>query len=131
MTADTDTTDAVKTTETDKCSDVFAYAVLLWELLLRRRPWTRSDGSKIPAAAVRKKVLEGGRLPVTESLQRDFPEFSELLGMCWKTEPTDRPSFHEIKEFIGVHYGGQASATGTTSGTTATPLPPMPTRRQE
>ena len=65
-------------------SEVYSFAIILWELLHGGRPW---DG-KTPAAIIR-AVDRGQRLEVTAAGDR----LHEVMCDCWAAEPSERPTF--------------------------------------
>ena len=65
-------------------SEVYSFAIILWELLHGGRPW---DG-KAPAAIMR-TVDRGQRPEVTAA----GSGLQEVMCECWAAEPSDRPTF--------------------------------------
>ena len=65
-------------------SEVYSFAIILWELLHGGRPW---DG-KAPAAIMR-TVDRGQRPEVTAA----GSGLQEVMCECWAGEPSDRPTF--------------------------------------
>ena len=90
----------MSTTEADKKSDVFSFAIILWEMLHRELPWMGSDGSRLPAAEIRDHALEGERLPVAPRISGAQPALLSLLTACWDQEPSKRPEFCEIQKSL-------------------------------
>ena len=69
-------------------SEVYSFAIILWELLHGGRPW---DG-KTPAAIMR-AVDRGQRLEVTAAAGG----LHELMCDCWVAEPSARPTFAGVE----------------------------------
>ena len=71
-------------------SDVWAYGVVLYELLARHEPWP-----DIKPAVAAHRILSGERL----ELDAAWPTvYREIMIDCWQTEPADRPTMDEICE---------------------------------
>lgn len=71
-------------------SDVYAFAILLWELFTRAKPFTEYKSSMEVYEAV---VGENKRPPLTS----DVPDaVAALLEDCWQRDRLKRPSFGEI-----------------------------------
>ena len=66
---------------------VYAFAIIVWELLHGSRPW---EGKT--AAAIMRAVDRGQRLAVAT------PDnvLCQLMGECWAHEPADRPTFAAV-----------------------------------
>ncbi|KAI6219883.1 Protein kinase domain-containing protein [Aphelenchoides besseyi] len=70
-------------------SDVWAYAVMLWEVFTGgQKPWEDEECKAIT------KAIKAGKMPV-------FPESTpkqvlDIVEKCWKKEPADRPTFKSI-----------------------------------
>lgn len=82
-------------------ADVYAFGVLLWEMLERRRPYAGMDGFQVqtqwvldPASMRLKapKVPEG--LPPVG--RRVMQVLSDLVVACTAWEPSERPTFKQI-----------------------------------
>lgn len=72
--------------------DVFAYALVLYELFTTRKPW--DDKKNLTKFSI-KGFLERGERPTISD--REIPEvYVELIDHCWAGKPEDRPSFIEI-----------------------------------
>ncbi|EJK52598.1 hypothetical protein THAOC_28110 [Thalassiosira oceanica] len=70
-------------------ADVFSYAMLIWELLTREKPF--KSLSQIEAASL--VGLEKKRPPFPEGTPSDLKGFIEC---CWSDKPADRPAVSHI-----------------------------------
>ena len=70
-------------------SDVYSYAVVLWEIHDRGIPWRGLDMMQI----MRKVVDKRERPPVPAGMPA---ELRELMVRSWVHQPADRPDFEEI-----------------------------------
>jgi serine/threonine protein kinase len=72
--------------------DVYAYAMLLWEMVTSRYPFADCEFG----VQVEKRVCAGGR----PDLPRDCPgppAFQALIRQCWSQDPVERPKFDEVR----------------------------------
>ena len=87
--------------------DVYAYAIVLWELFAEAVPFADEDfGSPFELAF---HVRDGGR---PEPTPDSMPEaLQELMYQAWDTDPGERPSFTEIVAGLnGMDAGGRSDA---------------------
>ena len=72
-------------------SDVWSFGIVIWELFsLGKVPYPGFDFKQIVA-----ELQNGYRM--------DKPEFAtneigKLMADCWKTDPNERPTFHQLQE---------------------------------
>ena len=75
-------------------SDVWSFGILVVEV------WT--GGAEPypgkPLKEIKKGVAEGLQHPIPESMP---PQLSKLLKLCWDLSPHKRPSFANIREYLG------------------------------
>uniref|UniRef100_A0A671NQ29 receptor protein-tyrosine kinase n=1 Tax=Sinocyclocheilus anshuiensis TaxID=1608454 RepID=A0A671NQ29_9TELE len=84
-------------------SDVWSYGVLLWEILsLGMSPYP----NVVIDAQFYKMIKDGYHMP-----QPDFAphEMYTIMKMCWSLEPTQRPTFANIRELIAKLLPNQTS----------------------
>ena len=70
-------------------SDVYAFAVILWELMTADTPWDNLSD----AAIVLKVYSRGERPSIPRRANRGL---ALIAGRCWAQSPADRPSFSEL-----------------------------------
>lgn len=79
-----------------KASDIFSFAIVLWEILTREVPYC-----DIANEDIRSGVKDGDRLDLPKEASPDCVEerfLLELVPRCWDQKPEQRPSFALIYE---------------------------------
>ena len=70
--------------------DVFAFAVICWEVGAMRKPWYKCSRDYLI-----RKVMGGERLEI-ESAWAWSPKFVALINECWHQLPANRPDFAKV-----------------------------------
>jgi HEAT repeat protein len=99
--------------EFNETVDAYAFGVVLWELFCREDPY-----KGMMPLAIKEQVLGNEMRP---DVTPDIPVvFRRLMGACWNTDPTRRPTFVVIGKILNKppnelgSYGTGEGATGTT-----------------
>jgi serine/threonine protein kinase len=92
----------------EKC-DIWSFGVVLWELLMRERPYSDAD---VPVFLMVVNIGNGSlRLPEVP-LESATPGLLQLVEECLAFEPEQRPSFLEILGRLEQEYKGVRVAAG-------------------
>jgi serine/threonine protein kinase len=77
--------------------DVYSFSICLWEICSRRTPYNELSS---PMAIIKHVTLEKKR-PNLNAIPNDCPPgLIELMKTCWSDEPSQRPSFEQIIEYL-------------------------------
>ncbi|KNC80503.1 TK protein kinase [Sphaeroforma arctica JP610] len=84
-----------------EASDVWAYAVMIWEVFSNGKvPYCDTQSYNLAAS-----IADGLRLEKPETCNR---EVYRLLASCWQRNPEDRPSFSTlVTEFAALYCSGR------------------------
>jgi serine/threonine protein kinase len=84
--------------KTTKETDIFALAIILWEIAARKYPYEKVDNiSMVPAL-----LFAGQR----EEIPGDTPSsFKKIIERCWAQRAEDRLSINQIVEELEAHSG--------------------------
>ena len=99
-------------------SDCYALGMVMYEVLSGQIPFTKENGP-----AVIRKVLEGKRPERPPTLFTGG--LWEMLELCWKHRPQDRPSLKTLLQFLegGMQASRSPSVSATNEGVAADDLP--------
>lgn len=97
--------------------DVFALGLILWEMVVRARPWYGTPMVVIPYL----QCKEGQRPPLPAEGDPRCPQaLRRLITRCWAQEPAARPSAAEVVKRLTLVLdslgGGQGSRQGEGEG---------------
>jgi len=76
--------------------DVFAYGMVVYELLSQRSPYDDVQ----PALKRNNEVREGQRPKLQAKETRSLIQLQELMRLCWDKEPELRPKMSQVVEWI-------------------------------
>jgi len=107
-----------------KQSDVFAWAVLCWEVLTCRLPYHDSDGLLLVNVAAPKHMMAiaaGALRPDLTVVRPDAPPaIVELMQRCWAADPRKRPDMAEVVAVLESAVGAfRASRTAGSEASAA------------
>jgi len=79
-----------------KQTDVYAYGIILWEIVTGEYPWATKNVPQFLNA-----VKNGERPEIPADLEEPY---KQLLIQCWSQFPEERPKFAEIVKMCGKIY---------------------------
>ena len=79
-------------------ADVFSFGIILWELLVREKPFDEFEIAKSSFTYMLEDEIIGGLRP---TIPVDcLPEYKALMEACWDNDPKRRPQFEDICTII-------------------------------
>eukprot|EP01112_Ceratiomyxa_fruticulosa_P021921 TRINITY_DN7880_c0_g1_i1.p1 TRINITY_DN7880_c0_g1~~TRINITY_DN7880_c0_g1_i1.p1 ORF type:complete len:841 (+),score=148.47 TRINITY_DN7880_c0_g1_i1:819-3341(+) len=82
--------------------DIYAFGLILWELLTRKKPFHEVKSS----FELERVVREGGRPTIPPEVP---PILSQLIRSCWDADPRVRPTFKSALETLDMIYQQRAN----------------------
>jgi hypothetical protein len=75
-----------------------SYAIVLWEIWTRARPWEEVSGTGVHFSNALAELVNSGVRPQLPSgfTENAPPGYRDLMERCWSDSPTNRPTFGEI-----------------------------------
>ena len=86
--------------ETSKKADVYAYGIVLLELITRKKAWRDQSDSVMGFKDICRLVSRGERPLIPDSHRDEFPLLTNIIQQCWQQDPLNRPSSEEISKFL-------------------------------
>ncbi|KAF0723750.1 hypothetical protein Ae201684_017422 [Aphanomyces euteiches] len=88
-------------------SDVWSFGMTLWEILCNDTPFRGASQEEYETSIFRK---EDDRPEKPENLDCKLQPLWTLITMCWKLDPSKRPSAVEIVNFLEDHYSSEINS---------------------
>jgi len=73
-------------------ADVYSFAITLWQMAAREKPWLN-----VPVWDIPTRVIHGKRPQIPPTVPKDY---SDLIRRCWCHKPDERPDFSEALELL-------------------------------
>ena len=87
----------------DTVIDIYAFGIILWELLERKIPWVGKSYNEI-----RECVLNGERPEISKEIEcsddRVVNTMLVILRKAWFHDPTQRPTFDQMSQDLQLTY---------------------------
>ncbi|GLI70262.1 hypothetical protein VaNZ11_015111 [Volvox africanus] len=81
-------------------ADIFSLGVLLWEMLMCKRPW---EGLANPLAVALMVAYSDARLSLSDlGEDRCPPKLARLIEACWERDPARRPAAAEVAKHLAL-----------------------------
>jgi hypothetical protein len=94
--------------------DVYSYAIVLWEIWTRARPWDEVVEQGIQFSAKLTKLVNAGVRPMVPVGCGPAPDgYRALMEQCWAGDPARRPTFVAILAVLTEVSQGQLGASNT------------------
>ncbi|GIM15237.1 hypothetical protein Vretimale_18131 [Volvox reticuliferus] len=91
-------------------SDVFSFAVVIWEVVTLQRPWDKElelQNARCESIAMINMYKDKKRLVFPEEVQPHLPvqaQLEDLCQRCWREDPQERPSMRQVAdELMKLH----------------------------
>jgi serine/threonine protein kinase len=85
--------ESIRKREYSEKSDVWSFGIVVWEIIYKDIPHSKLE---IFEAAL--KIRDEKLTP--EITPQSPPMLTKLMQSCWAQDPTDRPTFDEICQFL-------------------------------
>jgi len=86
-------------------ADIYSFAVVMWEMWSRQKPWREYTGDTNPIFEL---VRGGNRLNIS-NINSEAPQgYVDLMTRCWNQDPKDRPLIDSIQTHISRMMNARA-----------------------
>lgn len=83
--------------------DVYSYAIVLWEIWARARPWDEVKEEGVQFSARLTELVNAGVRPELPTGCDNAPEgYKSLMEQCWTGRPEQRPPFSSVLHSLTV-----------------------------
>lgn len=85
--------------------DIYAFGMVLWEILMRERVFARELEGPIDAKrenALIHAIVREGKRPDLSHIEKLYPEFVPVLQACWQPESGLRPTAEQLIQMLGA-----------------------------
>eukprot|EP00035_Acanthoeca_spectabilis_P016507 m.338069 g.338069 ORF g.338069 m.338069 type:complete len:111 (-) comp16533_c6_seq3:37-369(-) len=90
--------------------DVYSYAIELWEIWARARPWDEVQEEGIQFSERLTELVNAGVRPQLPKACEEAPKgFQALVEQSWDTRPENRPSFSRVVQSLVALRSGKIS----------------------
>ena len=92
-------------------TDIFAFGLVLWELMSEQIPWTellerpRKPGETVMQMVV-KECIKGNRPTIPNMRVMPPDNYVALINLCWAQKPSDRPSIGQAVRVLDALVNG-------------------------
>jgi len=106
-------------TDYDEKADVFSFAMLMYEVLERRLPYSETFPTDVSDPRIALHVCMGMRPQFQShtdvSASQCLLKLQSLTQRAWSNEPADRPSFQTLEEILSGMYAEERDSEGPAS----------------
>ena len=76
-------------------ADVYSYAIVLWEIIMREPPFNQKKAPEIISGVIQGMRPEMSRIP------KDVPkEMIDIMTQCWNHDPNRRPDMIHVIKYL-------------------------------
>jgi hypothetical protein len=101
--------ESLRDADTDLSSDVWSWAVVVWEMYVREMPWKGCCHAQLVVAVgycgLSPSGFKGSRIPRRVKAEKMM---NSLCEECWKFDPLDRPNMNKVMHAVKLE--GKSSA---------------------
>ncbi|KAI3632377.1 hypothetical protein MIR68_009483 [Amoeboaphelidium protococcarum] len=91
--------------EEEKMADVYAFAIVIWEMMAKKSCWDRMHSDEIECAVREGQRPEFDQDTLAQIRSSDLlKSLNEIMMICWSGNPMERMSFEKIKQKLKAQY---------------------------